>query len=45
MLETDCLELSKKTKTIVSYGHKGLDPAIMGYGPFHATKAAMENAN
>ena len=30
--------------TIVSYGHKGLDPAIMGYGPFHATKAAMENA-
>ena len=30
---------------IVSYGHKGLDPAIMGYGPFHATKAAMENAN
>ena len=31
--------------TIVSYGHKGLDPAIMGYGPFHATKAAMENAN
>ena len=31
--------------TIVSYGHKGLDPAILGYGPFHATKAAMENAN
>lgn len=31
--------------TIVSYRHKGLDPAIMGYGPFHATKAAMENAN
>ena len=31
--------------TIVSYGHKGLDPAIMGYGPFHATKEAMENAN
>ena len=31
--------------TIVSYGHKGLDPAIMGYGPFHATQAAMENAN
>ena len=31
--------------TIVSYGHKGLDPAIMGYGPFHATKAAMEKAN
>ena len=31
--------------TIVSYGHKGLDPAIMGYGPFHATKAVMESAN
>ena len=31
--------------TIVSYGHKGLDKEIMGYGPFHATKAAMENAN
>ena len=34
----------KPLATIVSYGHKGLDPAIMGYGPFHATKAAMENA-
>lgn len=31
--------------TIVSYGHKGLDPAIMGYGPFHATKAVMQSAN
>ena len=31
--------------TIVSYGHKGLDPAIMGYGPFYATKAVMESAN
>ena len=31
--------------TIVSYGHKGLDPAIMGYGPFHATKTVMESAN
>ena len=30
--------------TIVSYGHKGLDPAIMGYGPFHATKKALEVA-
>lgn len=30
--------------TIVSYGHKGLDPAIMGYGPFHATKKALEGA-
>lgn len=27
---------------IVSYGSKGLDPAIMGYGPFHATKKALE---
>ena len=31
--------------TILSYGHKGLDPAIMGYGPFHATKAVMQSAN
>lgn len=31
--------------TIVSYGHKGLDPAIMGYGPFYATKAVMKSAN
>ena len=31
--------------TIVSYGHKGLDPAIMGYGPFHATKSVMQSAN
>ena len=30
---------------IVSYGSKGLDPAIMGYGPFHATKKALEVAN
>lgn len=30
---------------IVSYGSKGLDPAIMGYGPFHATKKALEKAN
>ena len=29
---------------IVSYGSKGLDPAIMGYGPFHATKKALEVA-
>ena len=27
---------------IVSYGSKGLDPSIMGYGPFHATKRALE---
>ena len=30
---------------IKSYGSKGLDPSIMGYGPFHATKKALENAN
>lgn len=30
---------------IVSYGSKGLDPAIMGYGPFYATKKALEKAN
>ncbi|AKA71635.1 acetyl-CoA C-acetyltransferase [Clostridium scatologenes] len=30
---------------ITSYGSKGLDPSIMGYGPFHATKAALEKAN
>lgn len=30
---------------IISYGSKGLDPSIMGYGPFHATKAALEKAN
>ena len=30
---------------ITSYGSKGLDPAIMGYGPFHATKVALEKAN
>lgn len=30
---------------IVSYGQRGLDPSIMGYGPFHATKKALEVAN
>lgn len=29
---------------IVSYGSRGLDPSIMGYGPFHATKKALEKA-
>ncbi|MPQ42533.1 acetyl-CoA C-acetyltransferase [Clostridium tarantellae] len=28
---------------ILSYGSKGLDPAIMGYGPFYSTKKALEN--
>ncbi|MFQ7565155.1 MAG: acetyl-CoA C-acetyltransferase [Clostridium perfringens] len=27
---------------IVSYGSKGLDPSIMGYGQFYATKKALE---
>ena len=34
----------KPMSKIVSYGSKGLDPAIMGYGPFHATKKALEIA-
>lgn len=33
----------KPLAKILSYGSKGLDPAIMGYGPFHATKKALEN--
>ena len=35
----------KPLAKIVSYGQKGLDPSIMGYGPFHATKKALEVAN
>lgn len=31
--------------TIKSYASAGLDPAIMGYGPFHATNKALEKAN
>lgn len=39
------LELGIKAMAkIVSYGSKGLDPSIMGYGPFHATKKALEVA-
>lgn len=34
----------KPMAKILSYGSKGLDPAIMGYGPFHATKKALEGA-
>lgn len=30
---------------IASYGQRGLEPSIMGYGPFHATKKALEVAN
>ena len=35
----------KPLAKILSYGSKGLDPAIMGCGPFHATKKALEVAN
>ncbi|WP_027623672.1 acetyl-CoA C-acetyltransferase [Clostridium lundense] len=35
----------KPLAKIVSYGSAGLDPAIMGYGPFHATKVALEKVN
>ncbi|MBA5851483.1 acetyl-CoA C-acetyltransferase [Clostridium sp. cel8] len=35
----------KPLAKIVSYGSKGLDPQIMGYGPFYATKAALEKTN
>jgi acetyl-CoA C-acetyltransferase len=35
----------KPLAKIVSYGQKGLDPSIMGYGPFYATKKALEKAN
>ncbi|MGL4742624.1 MAG: acetyl-CoA C-acetyltransferase [Sarcina sp.] len=33
----------KPMAKILSYGSKGLDPSIMGYGPFAATKKALEN--
>ncbi len=35
----------KPLAKILAYGSKGLEPSIMGYGPFHATKKAMEAAN
>lgn len=35
----------KPIAKIVSYGSKGLDPSIMGYGPFHATKRALDKIN
>lgn len=35
----------KPLARILSYGSAGLDPAIMGYGAFYATKAALEKAN
>ncbi len=34
----------KPLAKIVSYGSRGLEPSIMGYGPFYATKKALEGA-
>ena len=40
------LELGiKPLAKIISYGSAGLDPSIMGYGEFYATKAALKKAN
>ena len=35
----------KPLAKILAYGSRGLEPSIMGYGPFYATKKAMEAAN
>jgi acetyl-CoA C-acetyltransferase len=35
----------KPLAKITSYGSAGLDPAIMGYGAFYATKAALDKAH
>lgn len=35
----------KPLAKIVSYGQTGVEPSIMGYGPFYATKKALEIAN
>ncbi|HEY8891949.1 MAG TPA: acetyl-CoA C-acetyltransferase [Clostridium sp.] len=35
----------KPLAKIVSFASKGLDPAIMGYGPVVSTRAALEKAN
>ncbi|KRU27836.1 acetyl-CoA acetyltransferase [Clostridium sporogenes] len=35
----------KPLAKIVSYGTSGVDPKIMGYGPFYATKKTLEKAN
>jgi len=35
----------KPLAKITSYESAGLDPAIMGYGAFHATKAALDKIN
>jgi len=34
----------KSLAKIISFGSKGLDPAIMGYGPVVSTKAALDRA-
>ncbi|WP_251861009.1 acetyl-CoA C-acetyltransferase [Clostridium sp. Marseille-Q2269] len=35
----------KPLAKIVGYGSSGVDPKIMGYGPFYATKKTLEKAN
>lgn len=46
MSEDKAKELGiKPLARVVSYGSKGVDPAIMGYGPVGATKVALERAN
>lgn len=35
----------KPLAKIVAYGTSGVDPKIMGYGPFYATKKTLEKAN
>lgn len=35
----------KPLAKIISYGSAGLDPSIMGYGAFYATKAALDKIN
>ncbi|OOV53208.1 acetyl-CoA acetyltransferase, partial [Clostridium botulinum D/C] len=45
MSEDKAKELGiKPLAKIVSYGSKGVDPSIMGYGPVGATKRALEAA-
>ncbi|ENK0840230.1 acetyl-CoA C-acetyltransferase [Clostridium sporogenes] len=46
MSEEKAKELGvKPLAKIVSYGSSGVDPKIMGYGPFYATKKTLERAN
>ncbi|MBP3917170.1 acetyl-CoA C-acetyltransferase [Clostridium sp.] len=35
----------KPMAKIVSYGSKGLEPGVMGYGPYYSTLKALNNAN